>query len=49
MCNPYIESATALSDIHIYMDTNTDHFTPLVLRLRGNKYIYITEKPFTSN
>ena len=22
--------------INIYMDTNTDHFTPLVLRMRGN-------------
>ena len=22
----------------IYMDTNTDHFIPLVLRVRGNKH-----------
>ena len=24
--------------IYIYMDTTTDHFTPLVLRVRGNKH-----------
>ena len=23
--------------IYIYMDTNTDHFTPLALRVQGNK------------
>ena len=23
--------------IYIYMDTTTDHFTPLALRVRGNK------------
>ena len=37
MCHPYIESATTLSDI--YMDTNTDHFTPLVLRVQGDYQI----------
>ena len=24
--------------IHIYVDTTTDHFTPLMLRVRGNKF-----------
>ena len=40
MCQPYIESTTVLSDIYIYTlyeDTNTDHFTLLVPRVRGNK------------
>ena len=31
-CHYYIESATTLSD----MDTNTDHFTPLMLPLWGS-------------
>ena len=39
MLQPYIESVTALSDtyIYIFMDTNTDHFTPNALRVRDNK------------
>ena len=24
----------------IYMDTNTDHFTPLMLHVRGNYFIF---------
>ena len=45
---PKIESATALSDIYIlytvciytciYMDSNTDRFTPLALCMRGNYF-----------
>ena len=37
VCQPYIESATTLSDIHIYMcvDINTDHFTLLVVKYKS--------------
>ena len=30
-------SSTNIRIIIIYMDTNTDHFTPLALRVRGNE------------
>ena len=42
MCQPYIESVTALTDtlyINIDMDTNNDHITPLAFCMRDN---YIT-------
>ena len=29
---------------HVYMDTNTDHFTPLVFRVRGNESIQVVGK-----
>ena len=31
------QSTTVLSDIRIYMDTNSDHFTPLTLCVQGNE------------
>ena len=36
MLQPYIESATPLSD----MDINNDHFTPLALHVRGKNMIF---------
>ena len=32
--------------IYIYMDTTTDHFTPLALRVRGNKCTFNGNESF---
>ena len=36
---PYAPFSQSLSHIYIYMDTTTDHFTPLALRVRGNNQV----------
>ena len=36
----YSERGRYVLNIYIYMDTTTDHFTPLTLRVRGNDDTY---------
>ena len=35
----YDSNIFSFTNIYIYMDTTTDHFTPLALHVRGNKCV----------